>query len=86
METKTFTERVHDVVRAIPKGQIMTYKQVAEAAGSPRAARCVGTIMSKNYDETVPCHRVIRSDGTFAGYNRGGAKRKEQLLKEEKAL
>ena len=76
---KTFTERVREVVKKIPHGQIMTYKQVAEAAGSPRAARCVGTIMSKTTDPTIPCHRVIRSDGKIAGRPECIDKRKKEL-------
>lgn len=78
-----FAESVRAVVRQIPAGHVMTYGQVAAKAGRPRAARAVGMIMSRNYDPTVPCHRVIRSDGTVAGYNRGGAERKKQLLAEE---
>ncbi len=78
-----FAERVRAVVREIPKGQTMTYKQVAEAAGSAGGARAVGMIMSHNYDPTVPCHRVIRSDGKLGGYNRGGIEVKERILREE---
>lgn len=80
---KTFTQRVHTVVSQIPKGETMTYKEVAQAAGSPRAYRAVGTVLSKNYDPDIPCHRVIRSDGTLGGYNRGGPKAKHTLLEEE---
>lgn len=61
----------------------MTYKQVAVAAGKPLAARAVGTLMSKNYNPDVPCHRVIRSDGKIGNYNRGGPSRKAELLLEE---
>jgi O-6-methylguanine DNA methyltransferase len=84
MFTPNFAERVREVVRSIPKGITMTYKEVATEAGNPRAARAVGTIMSKNFDPTVPCHRVIRADGKIGGYNRGGAERKRMLLAEEK--
>lgn len=80
----TFTQRVFDVVKTIPKGKTMTYKQVAEAAGSPNAFRAVGTILNTNYDPAIPCHRVVRSDGTAGGYNRG-EKRKADLLKQEAA-
>lgn len=78
----SFKSRVFEIVRGIPKGETLTYKQVAELAGSPRAARAVGNIMSKNYDPKVPCHRVVRSDGTPGDYNRG-AKLKAEILKEE---
>ncbi|MYE37923.1 MAG: MGMT family protein [Candidatus Spechtbacteria bacterium SB0662_bin_43] len=77
-----FTKKVYDVVRSIPKGQVMTYQEVATKAGSPRAFRAVGTILSKNRNPAVPCHRVIRSDGTLGGYNRG-RDRKAAILKQE---
>ncbi len=64
----------------------MTYGEVATKAGRPGAARAVGYIMSMNYDETVPCHRVVRADGKVGDYNRGGAIRKQKLLEEEGAL
>ncbi len=83
---KDFAERVRDVVRKIPKGKTMTYGTVAKMAGSPGAARAVGTIMAANYDKTVPCHRVIRSDGKIGEYNRGGPKAKRALLIKEGAI
>lgn len=79
----TFSERVYKVVAAIPPGNTMSYKQVAAKAGNPGAARAVGTLMSKNYDPNIPCHRVIRSDGKIGNYNRGGPSRKVELLLEE---
>lgn len=79
----TFAERVRNVVRKIPKGETRTYKEVATAAGSPGAARAVGTIMANNYLPDVPCHRVIKSDGSLGGYNRGGITQKKQLLQKE---
>lgn len=80
---KTFTEKVLDVVRKIPKGKTLTYKQVAEKAGSTGASRAVGSIMKANYLPDVPCHRVIKSDGAVGEYNRGGEKAKIALLKKE---
>lgn len=77
-----FSSRVYEVVRRIPRGMVMTYGQVAKAAGSPRAARAVGTILSQNYDPTIPCHRVIRSDGRPGQYNRGSDRKREILIKE----
>lgn len=47
----------------------MTYSEVATRAGNPKAARAVARVMSANYDPTVPCHRVIRADGSMGGYN-----------------
>ena len=86
MAMKTFSEKVKEVVRKIPKGKTLTYKEVARRAGSPGASRAVGSIMSKNFDPKIPCHRVIRSDGKMGGYNRGGVKNKLQILKREGAL
>lgn len=83
---KDFAEKVRAVVRKIPKGKTMTYGTVAKLAGSPGAARAVGTIMAGNYDATVPCHRVIRSDGSIGDYNRGGSKAKRALLIKEGAI
>ena len=79
----SFRERVKTVVSNIPKGSILSYKEVAAIAGSPRAYRAVGTIMSNNRDPSVPCHRVIRSDGRAGGYNQGGSRQKMERLKEE---
>ena len=78
-----FQDKVRAVVRKIPKGQVMTYKEVAYAAGKPGAARAVANTLANNYDETVPCHRVIRSDGNLGGYNRGGIDKKRSILKSE---
>ncbi len=64
----------------------MTYKQVATKAGNARAARAVGAVMRTNFDESIPCHRVINSDGSIGNYNRGGSKRKREILTLEGAL
>jgi methylated-DNA-[protein]-cysteine S-methyltransferase len=80
-----FAYEVREVVRNIPKGETRSYKEVAYAAGRPGAARAVGTIMKHNYDATVPCHRVVRSDGKIGDYNRGGAEAKWELLQKEGA-
>lgn len=78
-----FSERVKAVVRKIPKGEVRTYLQVAKAAGNDKAARAVASVMAKNYDPTVPCHRVIRTDGSLGGYNRGGVEAKRVILLKE---
>lgn len=80
---KDFTQSVIAIVRNIPEGTVMTYGQVADAAGSPGAARAVGSIMAKNTDTTVPCHRVIRSDGTIGAYNGLRAGSKAAILEKE---
>ncbi len=82
----TFSQKALQVVREIPRGKTMTYKKVAEKAGNPGAARVVGNLMKQNYDPTVPCHRVIRTDGKIGDYNRGGSDEKRRILIEEGAL
>jgi O-6-methylguanine DNA methyltransferase len=83
---KTFTVRVQNVVRAIPRGSVTTYKEVARKAGNPKAARAVANIMAKNFDPDIPCHRVIHSNGAIGSYNRGGTEAKRALLITEGAL
>lgn len=82
---KTFSERVRDEVRKIPRGKTATYGEIASRAGSPGASRAVGSVLRKNFDLEIPCHRVIRSDGSLGRYNRGDAE-KERLLREEGAI
>jgi O-6-methylguanine DNA methyltransferase len=81
-KSSDFRERVHSVVRSIAKGSVMSYGEVALAAGSPGAARAVGTILRANFDPSIPCHRVIRANGTLGRYNRGD-ERKAAILREE---
>ncbi|MHB8651561.1 MAG: MGMT family protein [Minisyncoccota bacterium] len=85
MKKILFSDRVRTVVKNIPRGMALSYAEVARRAGNPRAYRAVGTILNKNYDPAIPCHRVVRSDGTVGGYNRG-AEKKQMLLEEEGAL
>ena len=80
---KNFSEHVRAIVREIPEGQVMSYGAVAKAAGKKNAYRAVANVVANNYDPTVPCHRVIRSDGTLGGYNRGGEEAKRHLLTRE---
>ena len=82
----TFRKKVLAIVKRIRKGDSMTYKQVATKAGNPKSARAVGAIMRTNHDPLIPCHRVVRQDGTFGSYNRGGTAKKRSLLKFEGAL
>jgi len=77
-----FKKKVLKVVRKIPKGKVLSYKEVAKLAGSPRAWRAVGNILNKNKDPKIPCHRVIRSNGKVGGY-RKGVENKITLLKRE---
>ncbi|HUC31354.1 MAG TPA: MGMT family protein [Candidatus Paceibacterota bacterium] len=82
----TFTEEVYAVVAKIPRGSVLTYQEVARRAGRPHAYRAVGNILNKNPDtKKVPCHRVIRSDGTVGGYA-SGTKKKTEILRREGAI
>lgn len=81
-----FRTRVEAIVKKIPLGTTMSYGQVAAAAGRPGAARAVGAIMASNVDTSVPCHRVIRADGTLGGYNSINGPSKEALLRSEGVL
>lgn len=78
----SFQKRVFEVVKKIPKGKVLTYKQIAERAGSPKAYRSVGNILNKNRNPKIPCHRVILSSGLVGGFAKG-AKKKVRLLKDE---
>ena len=77
-----FSEKVYSIVKKIPKGKVLTYKEVAKRAGKPKAYRAVGNILNKNHDPRIPCHRVIRSDGKAGGYRYGFSK-KIGILKRE---
>ena len=88
---KTFTPFQQAVWRAcmgIPAGQTRSYKWIAEKIGKPGAVRAVGSALGKNpFAPVVPCHRVIKSDGTMGGFSApGGVTAKIKLLKKEKAL
>lgn len=78
----SFRQKVYEAVKKIPRGKVMTYKEVAQATGGSWAFRAVGNILSENHDPAVPCHRVIRSDGTVGGYNGGTNKKIALLIKE----
>lgn len=80
--TSSFQEKICEIVRKIPKGKVLTYKEIAEIAERPKAWRAVGNILNKNKDPKIPCHRVIRSDGKIGGYNKGTKRKKELLIKE----
>ena len=72
------------IVSKIPRGSVLTYKEVALLCGRPLAYREVGNILNTNYKRSIPCHRVVRSDGSAGGYNRG-TKNKIILLEKERA-
>ena len=80
-----FQLKVWSYLRKIPRGTVKTYSQVAKDIGKPLAVRAVANAIGKNpYAPKIPCHRVIRSDGSLGGYSgKGGVKTKRFLLKKE---
>lgn len=77
-----FQKTVYSVVKKIPKGKVMTYKEVAIAIGRPRAYRAIGNALNKNTNPKIPCHRVICSNKNIGGYRMGTAN-KIKILKKE---
>ena len=80
-----FQLKVWSYLKKIPRGSVKTYSQVAKGIGKPLAARAVANAIGKNpFAPKIPCHRVIRSDGSLGGYSgKGGIKTKKLLLKRE---
>ncbi len=80
-----FQVKVWVFLKKIPKGTVKTYSEVAAAIGKPLAVRAVANAVAKNpYPIQIPCHRVIKSDGSLGGYSgEGGVKKKKNLLKKE---
>ena len=80
-----FQKKVWNEIDKIPRGEVVTYSQIAENIGHPKAARAVANACGANPNPiVVPCHRVIRSDGELGGYSGpGGIKRKQKLLENE---
>ena len=80
-----FQKKVWNYLKTIRKGTVKTYKQVAIGINRPKSARAVANAVGKNPSAPkIPCHRVIRSDGSLGGYSgKGGYKTKRLLLKKE---
>jgi|SRR5579875_651 O-6-methylguanine DNA methyltransferase len=78
-------EQVYEFTRQVPRGRVTTYAAIALALGRPRSARVVGFVMSicPYPERIVPCHRVVRSDGSVGGYGFEGSERKASLLLKE---
>jgi O-6-methylguanine DNA methyltransferase len=78
-----FERSVYAVVRRIPRGRTRSYRWVAERLGDPGLARAVGNALNRNpYAPAVPCHRVIRSDGSAGGFARGNVRKRDLLRRE----
>ena len=88
IQGSAFQLKVWNYLKKIPKGKVKTYLEVAKAIGKPRAFRAVANAVGKNpYPPKIPCHRVIRSDGSLGGYSaKGGIKLKRKLMKSEKVF
>jgi O-6-methylguanine DNA methyltransferase len=80
-----FQQAVWKACMEIPAGQTRSYKWIAERIGKPGAVRAVGTALGRNpFAPFVPCHRVIKSDGSLGGFSgAGGPAAKEKLLRRE---
>ncbi|MBI4225513.1 MGMT family protein [Candidatus Roizmanbacteria bacterium] len=80
-----FKIKVYEVTRAIPKGKVTTYGQIAKLSGNAKAARAVGAFMRMNPDApNTPCHRVVAADGSLTGYSgHGGVVGKKKMLLKE---
>jgi O-6-methylguanine DNA methyltransferase len=79
-----FMRRAWDAMRSIPSGETISYAKLAVEAGSPNAVRAAGTACATNpIALVIPCHRIVRSDGTLGGYG-GGLQNKMWLLEHER--
>ena len=85
MKGTSFQLKVWKYLKKIPRGRVKTYTQVAKGIGKPLAVRAVANAIRRNpHAPIIPCHRVIRSDGSLGGYSgKGGVKTKKLLLKKE---
>ena len=83
-----FQLKVWNYLKKIPKGKVKTYADVAKSIGKPLAVRAVANAIGKNpHPPKIPCHRVIRSDGSLGGYSgKGGIEQKRHLLRSEKVF
>ena len=80
-----FQIQVWEEIKEIPCGETRSYKQIAEAIGHPKSVRAVANACGKNpYPIIIPCHRVVKSDGSLGGYSgKGGINKKRELLRKE---
>ncbi|MFL2889280.1 MAG: methylated-DNA--[protein]-cysteine S-methyltransferase [Pelagibacteraceae bacterium] len=80
-----FQLKVWRYIKKIPYGSVKTYSEVAKKIGKPHSYRAVANAIGKNpFPPLIPCHRVIKSDGSLGGYSgKGGVRTKKLLLKKE---
>lgn len=82
LKSSELKSKIDEYLKKLPKGKLITYKKLAQNFDtSPRA---VGKILSSNRDKSVPCYKVIKSDGSLGGYNKLLGKSKKRLIEEEK--
>lgn len=77
-----FAEKVYSACRRIRKGRVSTYSEIAKAIGSPYAQRAIGNALNRNPHRSVPCHRVVCSDGRVGGFARGPDEKAKMLVSE----
>ncbi|MEM2974648.1 MAG: MGMT family protein [Candidatus Micrarchaeia archaeon] len=77
-----FEKKVYAITRRIRRGEVTNYRAIAIAIGNPKAYRAVGNALNRNSSPTIPCHRVVRSDMSVGGFNKGTV-RKIALLRSE---
>ena len=80
-----FQIQVWEEIKKIPRGETLSYKQIALMIGRPKSSRAVANACGKNpYPIIIPCHRVVKSNGSLGGYSgKGGRNKKRELLKKE---
>lgn len=77
-----FSGKVYEFCSRVPKGKVTTYGKIAMAIGKPGSSRAVGQALKRNpYAPKVPCHRVVKSDGSLGGYGGAGRKKTEKKMK-----
>lgn len=80
-----FQFKVYLALLKVKPGKTITYSELAKKAGFPGAARAVGTALAKNpFPIVVPCHRVIKADGSLGNYSAGGPEVKRYLIERER--
>ena len=81
-----FQIQVWEEIKKIPRGETLSYKQIALTIGRPKSSRAVANACGKNpYPIIIPCHRVVKSNGSLGGYSgKGGRNKKRELLKKER--
>ena len=79
-----FYKNIYEMVKTVPSGMVTTYGQLAAKSGNPRRSRVIGGAMARCNDGSVPCHRVIRKDGSLpASFGIGGREYQRFLLESE---